>query len=216
MNRNWTALLLSVCLTSAAIVVWYVGWKHYRAIAINQKQLPYGWFRRGDNYAVGVDHDTQHRGNAAAYIRYVGGAMRPITNSLAGDDSEADFGLLLQRFKADDYRGKTIRMSAYVRTDQAGEACVWMRIDGFKPAIRFDNMEARPIRGTTDWQRYEITFDVPHESLMIFFGALMVGKGQMWVDNFEFEIVAGDPLGGASPSIGKDISMRPVDLDFEQ
>ena len=200
----------------AAVVVWYFGWKRYRAVALKNEQLPYGWLRIGDNYKVGVDHEIRHRGNVSGHIRYVGGATRRIINSLSSQDNEADFGVLVQRFKADDYRGKTIRMSAYVRTHEADEAGLWMRIDGVRPRIRFDNMAGRPIRGTTAWQRHEITFDVPQESVMIFFGALLVGTGEMWVDTFEFEIVAGEPLREAANFAGKDISMRPMDLDFEQ
>ena len=35
-------------------------------------------------------------------------------------------------------------------------AGLWMRVDKGKDMVAFDNMQDRPIKGTTDWQRYYI------------------------------------------------------------
>jgi hypothetical protein len=220
MKRTWVVLLATVALACACAAVWYLGWKHYRALALKDKQMPYGWFRKGESYDVGVDNEIRHGGNASCYIRFVGGGSLPISNSLSDDDSQEDrdFGLLMQRFKADRYRGKTVRLSAYVRSQDAGEAALWMRVDGLQPGLRFDNMADRPIRGTTGWQRYEITLDVPDSSIQIYFGALLTGKGKVWVDDFRFETVGGEApeAARATPPPPGDASLRPVDLDFEQ
>lgn len=42
---------------------------------------------------------------------------------------------------------------------------MWMRVDNkFDDVLQFDNMNNRPITGTTNWNRYEIILDVPLQS----------------------------------------------------
>ena len=51
-------------------------------------------------------------------------------------------------------------------------------------------MGDRQIKGTNDWKQYEVVLDVPQEgTAQVFFGAMLVGKGQMWVDDFKIEAV---------------------------
>lgn len=70
-----------------------------------------------------------------------------------GDEAKG-FGTLTQWFRADEYRGKRLRMTAYVRTSGVERwAGLWMRIDGKeKTGLAFDNMMRRPVKGTTDWK----------------------------------------------------------------
>ncbi|MES2107026.1 MAG: hypothetical protein V4634_23630 [Pseudomonadota bacterium] len=53
----------------------------------------------------------------------------------------------------------------------------------------FDNMNSRPIKGSSDWKRYDIVLDVAADSSNIAFGMLMVGSGQMWMDDLKMELV---------------------------
>jgi hypothetical protein len=50
-------------------------------------------------------------------------------------------------------------------------------------------MENRPIKGTTPWKRYEVVLDVPTESATLNLGVLLTGKGQVWVDDVQLELV---------------------------
>jgi hypothetical protein len=52
-----------------------------------------------------------------------------------------------------------------------------------------DGMRSRPIRGTTDWTRYEIVLDVPRAAPFISFGVSLVGGGHVWFDDFRFDAV---------------------------
>lgn len=208
MKRKWVVSSVLV-LMAGACAVWYVGWRQNSTNSLKTALLPYGWYRHGEGYKIELDHVVIHGGNSSVLIRCVG--TTPGNNN--------PFGTLLQRFKADDYRGKTVRLSAYARTEEADWAALWLRVDGQKrPSLRFDNMQDRPIRGTTGWQKYEITLDVPEDGFRIFFGALLGGEGKMWVDDFRFEVVGGGTAQGAPgpTAAGSDISLRPVDLDFEQ
>ncbi len=67
---------------------------------------------------------------------------------------------------------------------------MWMRIDNkFDDVLQFDNMNNRPITGTTNWNRYEIILDVPLQSAAISFGIILSGRGQVWADQLAFEEV---------------------------
>ena len=55
--------------------------------------------------------------------------------------------------------------------------------------LGFDNMNDRPILGTTKWTKYEIEMDVPVDSIYITFGYLLKGGGIAWADDFTIETV---------------------------
>src|SRR5712691_7388604 len=79
-----------------------------------------------------------------------------------------------------------------MKTENAESANLWMRLDGEKRTLGFDNMGNRAVTGTTEWKRYEITLDVPENAANIAFGSFVAGKGQAWVDDFQVEVVGKD------------------------
>jgi hypothetical protein len=64
-----------------------------------------------------------------------------------------------------------------------------MRVDGAGSLLAFDNMQNRPIKGTTDWKRYDVVLDVPPEAKALAFGLLLAGNGQIWFDDLRLEVV---------------------------
>jgi hypothetical protein len=66
-----------------------------------------------------------------------------------------------------------------------------MRVDAHKTSrpLSFDIMQDRSVKGTSDWNKYEIVLDVPEEAYKIAFGALLSGTGQIWFEKFSFEEV---------------------------
>jgi hypothetical protein len=171
-------------------------------------QLPAGWIKAGSKpaeYEMAVDTTGCRSGRACAFIK--------------GKGAEPDgFGTLMQTFAAGDYRGMRLRLSGYVKAEGIQDwAGLWMRVDG--PArgrdqvLAFDNMQDRPIKGSSDWTRYEIVLDVPPESVDIAFGILLSGAGQAWLDDLSFEVVDEDVgVTGAAPQV---VAPRPRNLDFE-
>jgi WD40 repeat protein len=175
--------------------------------AIGQPQLvrvmPMGWDSfnpgGGEAYAMGLDRAVHHTGKASGFIQAV--SPRP-----------QDSALLRQPFRADDYRGKRLRMSAYVKADNL-DMGAWLQMsigDGAR-SLAFDNMIDRRIKGTSEWKKYEIVLDVPESSQSISLGFGMNGKGQVWVDDFQFEIV-----GQEVPTTAATMHPSPVNLDFEE
>lgn len=145
--------------------------------------MPKGWIRAGDHpddYEMGVDAAGARTGGKCGVIRSV--AQKTI-----------GFGTLMQGFKAGAYCGKRLRLTASIKAqDVKGWAGLWMRIDGPSPDVDqlgFDNMQDRPIKGTSDWARYSVVLDVPENADVIAFGVLLAGKGAVWIDDVEFEVV---------------------------
>ena len=178
---------------------------------VSNGQTPKDWFAAGSHpkdYEMSLDHTGAHGGNACAYLK----SVAPETNG---------FGTLMQMFKADEYRGKRVRMSGYVKAKDASDwAGLWMRVDGARKdeMLAFDNMEDRAIKGTIDWKRYEIVLYVPENSEMVAFGLLLSGKGQVWMDDLQFETVGKDvPTTGTTTAGAASRSAKtPLNLNFEE
>ncbi len=136
--------------------------------------IPTGWDNFGNsNYAIALDSINTKNGKYSATIEFKEG---------------------IPGFKAwaftipDNYVGKKITLTGYIKTENVtdGYAGLWMRID---PSIAFDNMNKNGVKGTTDWTKYEITLAMsPERTKQIVFGGLLVGKGKMWLDNFNVSI----------------------------
>ncbi len=142
--------------------------------------MPVGWFRTPSNssnkYSITVDTNIKHGDMASVSIR-----------SVCGDETE--FGSIGQIIAADEYRGKRVRLSGWLRTENAHAGGFWMRVDGDLRSLGFDNMMDRSVRDTTDWKEYSVVLEVPDNAVNIVIGALIVGKGQIWVDDLRMEIV---------------------------
>jgi len=100
-------------------------------------------------------------------------------------------GILNQSLKADAYRGKDIRLTARVKTEVKGfgnQVQLWMRVDRQDSSMGFfDNMSDRPIR-SGQWREYAITGRVDDDGAGIVFGAMLLGSGRAWVDQFELRV----------------------------
>jgi hypothetical protein len=64
-----------------------------------------------------------------------------------------------------------------------GPVQLWVRVDGTDQTMSFDNMQNRPITGTTAWRRYSVVLDVPPNSETINFGILFFRTGRIWMAN---------------------------------
>jgi hypothetical protein len=158
-----------------------------------------GWKLSGSNtelYEYGTEEKADGKGSG--YLR-------------SKEAWSAGSSTLMQTFKADEYCGKRLRYSALVKAEKVSDwAGLWMRVDGSqRQTLAFDNMQSRPIAGTTDWQPYEIVLDVPQESSKIAFGILLCGPGQVWISDIQFAITDAD-----TPTTGESISHQPVNLNF--
>jgi len=146
--------------------------------------FPNGWgggSSHPEDYEIRLDRSVAHGGEASVRIRSI-------------VDEPQDFATLTQGFQASDYLGQRLRLSGFVRAEHVeGWVGMWMRVDPRAGNVQhFDNMQNRPIQGTQDWQRYQIVLDVPLDSNLIYFGVLLHGKGTVWIDDFQLEVVGED------------------------
>jgi hypothetical protein len=142
---------------------------------------PHHWDVTGgkpQDYSVSLDVVNPHGGKKSALIRSV------VPNPTS-------FGALVQVFSAADYRGKRLRLSAFVRSQDVSQwAGLWMRLDGMNAQVLgFDNMQNRPIKGDTEWQRYSVVLDVPEAALAVHFGILLAGAGSVWLNDVSLDTV---------------------------
>jgi len=145
--------------------------------------VPQGWFVAGSNpqaFSVATDASAAYAGKPSI-------ALRSIQANPTG------FVTLMQTFLPDGYLGKRVRFSGFVKSDRVGGwAGLWMRIDAGSVTAGFDNMQGRPVQGTTDWQAYSVVLDIPVGSTSVNFGILLSGTGTVWLSGVTFEAVGND------------------------
>ncbi|MBI3832462.1 MAG: hypothetical protein HY291_23260 [Planctomycetes bacterium] len=100
-----------------------------------------------------------------------------------------EFGNLMQRLDARPYQGKWVRFSGDIkRAVTVGWAGFWMRLDGtHQEVLGFDNMQDRRLTGTRDFERHSVELFVPPETAVLSVGAILVGKGKIWVGHLKVE-----------------------------
>jgi hypothetical protein len=163
-----------------------------------------GWLLAGSKpaeYEIGVSPDGGQAHNPAAFLK----------SRVA---QVAGFGTLMQQVDAESYRGKRVRFSGAVRTeDLKGWTGLWMRVDADSGrGVSFDNMQDRSIKGTTGWQRYDVVLDVPADAKVLAFGILMEDAGVAWLDDARIEIAP-----ASVPVTSKEhapMPKQPQNLDF--
>ena len=171
------------------------------AAVANAADLPEGWYKIGDagmkSYSVEVVSSAGLQGPALRVRKL--------------EDDSGTFGGVGQMISADEYAGKTVKLSGYLKTVdiQEGYGGLWFRVDKGKDVLVLDNMNDRGVTETTDWKRYDTIVRVDENATRILFGALMSGTGEMYADSFSLEIVPDE-----TPTTAESLPRKPRNLDF--
>lgn len=171
------------------------------------KKAPTNWFLAGDHpqdYQIGTDNISASDGKSSGFIESI-------------DPNAIGFGTLMQESDAKKYLGQRVKMSADIKTERVKQwAGMWLRVDGDQEKmLSFDNMADRPIKGTTDWQRYEIVLDVSSDAKLLAFGILLTETGRVWISDISFEIVD-EVIPTTNPNkIYIRLPDRPQNIDFK-
>ena len=175
-----------------------------------------GWhtLAEPDDYELRLDSLVRHGGDFSALIN-------------AKSPTPTDYAFLSQTIRADEYLGKRVRFSGYVRTENVTTASVSIgakrRVEGY-----LDTQCRQTLEGSSDWQRFDLVLDIPAPAAVISFG-LVAQSGAAWIDDLDLEVVASDVP--TSPPLDQHeyvprlrqprtprnfpISARPLSLDFE-
>lgn len=151
---------------------------------VGESRVPAFWSGGGEGYELAVDTTEKHVGTSSGRVRFV--ASSPIANG---------FGTLTKCTNAGPLTGAKITYEGFLKTaDVGGWSGLWFRVDGpiegsGHKMLAFDNMNDRPVRGTTEWARYEIVLSVPKEAVQVCFGFLLSGNGTVWGDDLSISRV---------------------------
>jgi hypothetical protein len=149
------------------------------------RKLPHGW----------------HIHHGAGYPLFEAGAdpndpgSVTIVSISSPDVVGQNFATLMQSISAEDYRGRTLRLTADLRGDDVGYGTLWMRVDpqGGGKSLRFDNMLLREkdgaLSGRFGWTERSIVLEVPDEAGTIHYGPMLKGSGQLWARNLRLDTV---------------------------
>jgi C-terminal processing protease CtpA/Prc len=160
---------------------------------------PSGWMASPEA-TVFADNKVVHGGNWAARLE-------------RKEDSAGSFSSM-HRAIIVDFAGKTIELRGFLRTaDVRRMAGLWVREDGEEPALAFDNMADRPVKGTTGWTEYSVQLPIHADVRQVFFGVLLVGSGTVWADDLQL-LVDGKPATEA-PKVERVKTALELDTEFD-
>ena len=85
-----------------------------------------------------------------------------------------------------DVEGKELQLKGFLKTvDVSGFAGLMMREDGITMGIESENMASEGLKGTTDWAEYSITLPLAPNAYTLTIGAILSGKGTVWIDDLQ-------------------------------
>lgn len=141
---------------------------------------PQGWF------------SFQHAGPASYKFTVDASERRSGERSLRIDNTGPEiYGAIAQGLDARPWRGKVARLSGWVKTRDADDGGAGLTLLALQTGATLAQnfMPDAPIKGTTDWKRYTITLTLPANTDKVEVGAMLRGRGAMWLDDVELEIV---------------------------
>ena len=185
---------------------------------------PPHWFISGQEaaqaikeYSGTIDHTNAYEGSGSGLLE--------------STSDTAQHGTLMQVSSAAAYRGKRVKMSAFLRSNEVAQrAGLWIRADdinGTTVAFRNCFSPRAPqsfVRGNSAWKAVEISIDIPESAVRLSYGVQLLGTGAVWIDNVGFDVVGpyspGDaeqvlPTAHSQPDPQK-LSPTPENLNFEQ
>ena len=120
-------------------------------------------------------------------------------------------GNLMQSITAAAYRGKTVRLRAWLKVEAASpedRGQLWLHV--LRPAGKpgfLDNMDDRPVR-PAEWTPCEIVGEVDSDAQFLDFGVIATGRGRVWVDDVTFDIVPEEQIAAARTAIRRQYGDR--------
>jgi erythromycin esterase len=182
---------------------------------------PKAWIVSGDDFAtdgpgyqIGLDESESKSGKRSLKMKSTGGGS---------------FGNACMTLPGNVAAVKHVKIRGWIKTKDVaatGYAGLWCRIDGPGGMLALDNSaeridakgkttrDDRGVRGTTAWTLCSVEHDVPSSARAIVFGALLVGEGTAWWDDFAVEI-DGKPYRGKSlAELAAERQPKPAELEW--
>lgn len=138
---------------------------------------PEGWFSHQHagvpSYRFAVDTANPRSGARSLRIENVG---------------PEPYGAITQAIDAKPYRGKTARLSGWLRTQDTENAVLTLAAMSGGIPVANNFMSDAQVKGTTGWKRYTIALPIANSAEFVEIGAMIQGKGTLWLDDVELEV----------------------------
>jgi len=185
---------------------------------------PLHWFISGQESARAIKEYIGTIDHTVAYEGQASGLLKSTADT-------AQSGTLMQTAAARPYLGKSIKMKAFLRSnDVAQRAGLWIRaddIDGSTVAFRncFSRQAPRSfVKGSSAWEQVETTIAIPDSAVVLSYGVQLIGTGAVWIDDVSFDVIGQYPTGEAEHVVPtahlrpdpQKMPPTPQNLDFEQ
>lgn len=167
----------------------------------NSLQMPWNQTNM-EEYDTGMISSDSYSGNQCAYIK-------------SKNNRNINLGCIAQHIAPPkkEWLGKKIQLTGYIKSINVETAYLNFEVRYKNGDFSRDNMRDRPVKGNTNWTQHALTLDVPYDSVWIKIGACLKGKGEIRVDNFQFQVV--DNSVETTGEYHKRIYGNPQNLDFE-
>ena len=165
MKRTFIALTLLFTLCRAAFA---------------QDGLPVGWMAGGnkpDHFEMKPDTTVKQGGTASACVRFVAPKFE-------------GFGTLMQQFKADAWRGKRVRMSAWVKTDSL-KSVAYIKLFAHGLYGTLQGIASEQFSVTQPWTLTTQTLDLPPDTYQVWAWCQYDGpvRGKVHFDDVSLEVL---------------------------
>lgn len=131
-----------------------------------------GWLRGGsypEGYHMSIVEDNAMEGRRCAYLD-------------GRNEEQSGFGTLTQSISAAPYRNSRIRVSCWLRTEDAIVTGIRLLVTDSSGVDLASG--GTTLSGTHDWQGQEVVLDVPNLAESITYGVDFNGPGEVWADGF--------------------------------
>ncbi|MBS0591749.1 MAG: hypothetical protein JSR65_14090 [Proteobacteria bacterium] len=125
------------------------------------------------SYKFEIDHTTHAAGAASLRIERT---------------REQVYGMIAQEVPIAAYAGRTIELSAQMKTADVGPAG-WELMLTFSGGVANARRQAKPLSGTQDFQKIAIRTQVPAGAQNLEIAALLNDRGTAWIDDVQLHTV---------------------------
>jgi len=100
------------------------------------------------------------------------------------------YGAVAQSIDGKPLAGKRARLSGWLRTHEASQGGAMLTLTALVNGalVAYNHMSEAPVKGSTAWTRYTITLTIPARVERVEVGAMLQGKGSLWLDDVELSI----------------------------
>lgn len=171
---------------------------------INSKTgLPSSWSASITTSNYASDSLIKHTGNRAVYLQYIESKSPNYRGISMGMDLPLN------------YKGKKIELKGFLKTKDITEgfAGLIIRLEGNNHNVLItDIMARRNLQGTNDWAEYNIEIPLLEDAKFVHIGAVLTGKGKLWIDDIQL-LIDGKDIGNATV---KPLTAIDKDKEFDQ